>query len=505
MLEALLPPHTPRARNSWRTSVACAALLACCCGLARAQTPQPSPPADVKTDDKAVVKTVVAGDGGTRTRRTAEAPAETHAPDAAAAHPLDELDALRAQIAAATDDNVRAGLQRQLLERLAAASDKPAALAELRLLLHEDRFDPQFFYNLGNMLARLGDASAATDAYRKAVSQRHGHYARALNNLGVILLRQGRWDEAHDALTAALADEHNTYAEASYNLGRLYLLRGEADLAIRQWRHTLALQPDHADAVAALARAYAEDGDARRGIAVLDAYAARSARTGAGVPVTVVHARRELIEAGVEAKEEDRSGVNRGGMSDTGRAAMNAGRAPSVGAATRLRPLTIEPAAYAVLQRARAAREAGWHEESVKLYRDVLARNGGYFPPATLELAFALVNLKRNDEALAALNTLVTRDNARYPVAHYHLGRLYELSGQFERAATEFARAAELYGDDNPQPLIDLSRVRERLGDNAAALAALEAYTRATAAQGTQPDWIKERLAKLRTKAAPQP
>src|SRR5205085_4296817 len=167
----------------------------------------------------------------------------------------------------------------------------------------------------------------------------------------------------------------------------------------------------------------------------------------------------------------------------------------------RLRPLAVEPDTYALLQRARAAREAGRHEEAVKLYRDVLARTGGYFPPATLELAFALVNLKRNDEAAAVLATLVARDNARYPVAHYHLARLYEQAGQLDLAAAEFARAAELYGDANPQPLVDLSRVRERLGDTTGALAALEAYAKAIETQGAPPDWVKERLTKLRAQA----
>src|SRR5205085_1977819 len=213
------------------------------------------------------------------------------------------LDNLRAGIKATRDDNARGRLQRELMARLVKAKDKPAALDELRLMLYEDRYDPPFFYNLGNTFVGLGDNSTAVDAYRKAISQRRGHYARALNNLGVILLRQGRWDEAYDALAGALTEEHNTYAEASYNLGRLYLLRGDASLAIREWQHTLVLRPDHADAAAALARAYAEDGDARRGLDVLDAFVARSTRTGDSAPLPVVYARREIVEAdGVEAQ-----------------------------------------------------------------------------------------------------------------------------------------------------------------------------------------------------------
>lgn len=526
VLQGTTDAHARRRR--FARLAACAVALVCACGLARAQhAPQITPPArpapptppapfGTPTDAKPDAKTTPRAPTTTRARL---APAETNAaaaptpkPDAtsatadspAAAADGGDLDALRAQIQTASDDGERGRLQRQLLERLAAASDKPAALSELRLLLHEDRYDPAFFYNLGNTLVRLGDASAATDAYRKAISQRHGHYARALNNLGVILTRQGRWEEAYDMLAAALTEEHNTYAEASYNLGRLYLLRGEAGLAIREWRRTLALEPGHADAAAALARAYAEDGDAARGLAVLDAYVARSMRTGAGVPLPVSYARRELLATASDgsAKEDVRpSAAHVMDVSRSSQSSAGINRASS--ARTPLRPLAVSPATYDLLQRARAARDASRHEDAVKAYREVLAREHGYFPPANLELSYALVNLRRNDEAIAALTTLTERDGARYPVAYYHLGRLYETAGQLDRAAANFARAAELYGEQNPQVLADLSRVREKAGDDAGALAALESYVRVIAQQGTTPAWATERLAKLRAKVSP--
>jgi len=62
----------------------------------------------------------------------------------------------------------------------------------------------------------------------------------------------------------------------------------------------------------------------------------------------------------------------------------------------------------------------------------------------------------------------------------------------------DYTRAAALYGEANPQVLIDLSRVREKSGDNAGALSALEAYAKALAAEGAQPAWVTEKLAKLR-------
>ena len=215
-----------------------------------------------------------------------------------------ELERLRAEIKDTKAGAERTRLQRALVDRLVELKREPEALDMLRLMIHEDRYDPPFFFNTGNALARLGDASAAEDAYRKAIQQRRGNYSRALNNLGVILVRQGHWDEARETFAAALLQENYAYPEASYNLGRLYLLRGEADLAIREWSRTLRLEPTHADAAAALARAYAEDGDTNRGISVLDNFVARSTRGGSGVPREIAEARREIVAA-VGADEVD--------------------------------------------------------------------------------------------------------------------------------------------------------------------------------------------------------
>ena len=93
----------------------------------------------------------------------------------------------------------------------------------------------------------------------KAIDQRKGNYSRALNNLGVVLLRIGRWDESYDALLSASKLESFRYSEASYNLGRLYAARGQSDLAVREWRRTLAIDPHHAAAADALARVRTEE------------------------------------------------------------------------------------------------------------------------------------------------------------------------------------------------------------------------------------------------------
>lgn len=401
-----------------------------------------------------------------------------------------EVERLRAEIKEAKASAERTRLQRALVERLVELKREPEALDALRLMIDEDRYDPPFFFNTGNALARLGDASAAENAYRKAIKQRRGNYARALNNLGVILIRQGHWDEAQQTFAAALLQENYAYAEASYNLGRLHLLRGETDLAVREWSRTLRLEPAHAEAAAALARAYAEDGDAKRGLLVLDNFVARSTRAGTGVPREISEARRELVEAAGDASADGDANAktnDKGGAAAVGRGSFRARE--------------VDRATYKLLQTARERREQGSYEESVKSYREVLARSpAGYFPPANLELGSVLINLKRDEEAIAALTPLTEKDAARYPVALYHLGRLYERQGELARAAANFARAAELYGDKNPQVLIDLSRARERANDTAGALAAMNSYAASIARQGTVPAWVAARQAKLKQK-----
>ncbi|HEV3468780.1 MAG TPA: tetratricopeptide repeat protein, partial [Pyrinomonadaceae bacterium] len=171
-----------------------------------------------------------------------------------------------------------------------------------------------------------------------------------------------------------------------------------------------------------------------------------------------------------------------------------------------LRPLAVRKETYELLRRARAAREAERLGEAVGLYRKAVESNGGYFAPANLELGFALVGLRRTDEAIEQLSVVVRRSGSRYPVASYHLGRLYEHAGRFAEAADAYARAAELTGETDPHLFADLSRAREKEGRTAEALAAMETYVRAAERLGDVPAWARERLANLRQKeAAAQP
>jgi tetratricopeptide (TPR) repeat protein len=509
--------------------------LVFCVASAQAQNDLTSKPAPGGSNANAPA---AAAPEKTRSRRVEETPNTTSGDESSKANPaqaqpdadgkgVDRLSVLRSQIEEAKTDAERTRLQRTLVDYLVALNKKSEAIDELRAWSRVERLDPIGFYNLGNALARLGDTDTAIEAYRKAIKQRHGNYTRALNNLGVVLLRQGRWDEAQEALLSALRLENFRYGEASYNLGRLYSMRGEADLAIREWTRALAVEPDHADAAVALARALAEDGNPERGLAVLDTFIARRGPSnelaearrvilfGSGLSETVKSdaaptAKVANVNAPVTRNSSAAIVVTRDSVGDQATANMGSGagsrktgNVKSGGGerdAEGLRPLKVSKETYDLLRRARDARSDGSADEAVKFYRRALSLNGGFLPPANLELSFILSAMKRYDEAAATLTSLTSHEGARYPIAYYHLGRQYEALGQLSLAAEAYEKAVAAFGDSNPQFLLDVSRTREKEGNTAAALVAMEAYVRISQTRGRVPDWSTERLTQLRQK-----
>ena len=373
----------------------------------------------------------------------------------------DPVTSVREEIEGAATAADRIRLQLKLADLLVATGHKSAALAELQLIADSNAFDPTGFYNLGNSYARFGETEAAINAYRTAIEQRKGKYSRAYNNLGVVLLRTGRWDEAQDALLSALKLESFHYAEASYNLGRVYAARGQKDLAAREWRRALAVNPEHDAASLALSRVGTEER------IVVEP---RPAKTPA--------------KAAPEAKPSEVKAVVEKNPAPV---------APASASATK--SLELDQASFDFLQRARSASERGKMTEAVDNFRRVLSRQGGYLPPANLELSYALLSLKRYDEALPHLLQVSQRDGARYPISYFHLARVYELKGDLKLAEAAFAQAAP----SNSQFLLDVSRVREKLGDFKGALEAMEGYLKLVPEQ--KPAWSDDRLAELRRKA----
>lgn len=395
--------------------------------------------------------------------------------------PNSEIATLRDEINSATNDQERARLRLKLVGHLISAGQKQEAIAELKSMSEEERFDPQGFYNIGNAQVRLGEWEGAVKSYRKAIEQRKGRYSRASNNLGVVLLREGHWDEAYEAFMSALRQESFRYAEASFNLGRLYSARGENDLAVREWRRALAVDPEHEAAAKAISNTLGA------GRIVVKPRATR--------PVVSTPARRTVEPtetrptASVAASKPARIG------------ASNPRRAAS-------RPLpayTMDSETYALLKLGRTARERGRLTDAAENFRQVLARMGGYFPPANLELGYVLIALKRNDEAIDTLLPISLKDGSQIPISYFHLGRLYELRGELKLAEDYFSRAAESYGESNNQFILDVGRVREKQGNLLGALTSLEQYITLMEREGRRPEWSDERLTALRQKLAASP
>ena len=381
----------------------------------------------------------------------------------------DPVTDLREQIDGATTPTDRIRLQLKLADLLVTTGEKSKALAELKLIADSKAFDPGGYYNLGNSYARLGETEAAIDAYTTAIDQRKGRYSRAYNTLGVVLLRAGRWQEAREALLSALKIENFRYAEASYNLGRVYAARGEKDLAAREWRRALAINPDHDAAADALSRIKTEDR------IVVSQPATAAAPTAKGTPVKVVEKKPAPAPA----------------------SALTSAPTSARASAAAPKSLSLDQASFDFMQRARNAAERGKMTEAVDNFRRVLSRQDGYFAPANLELSYALLSLKRYDEALPHLLEVSQRDGARYPISYFHLARVYELKGELKLAEAAFTQAAP----NNPQFLLDVSRVREKLGDFKGALVAVEQYLKLMSDQGQKPSWSDDRVAELRRKA----
>ena len=372
--------------------------------------------------------------------------------------PVDIFTELRNKIdnAAATDSE-RISLRLQLAEEFIKAGRKPEALSELGSISGMDVFDPQGFYNTGNAFARLGETGSAIETYRKAIDQRKGNYSRAFNNLGVVLLRVGRWDDAQDALLSAIKLENFRYAEASYNLGRLYAAQGQNDLAAREWRRTLSIDPKHSAAAEAL----------------------RS--LGSGERVVVASNPKTLT-----APKVGKIAGSSVGMSGN-------------------QTLVLDQTSFDFLQRAREANEKGNSLQAIANYKRVLSRQAGYFAPANLELSFALLSLKRYDEALSNLQLVASKDGGRFPISYYHVGRLYEIKSELKQAEAWYSQAATSFGTQNPQFLLDVSRVREQQGNYKGALDSMERYLSLMQQKGEEPSWSNERLTALRQKAAAVP
>ncbi len=122
--------------------------------------------------------------------------------------------------------------------------------------------DPSDTVTRTNLIVALESAKrlpAAADQLAE-LSRRAPDDTAVLRQLGALLQQLDRPDEAETAYARLVATVATDKA-AWFALGRCQHAQGKRDAAIASWKTTVALDPDHSEAHAALAGAYTEIGD----------------------------------------------------------------------------------------------------------------------------------------------------------------------------------------------------------------------------------------------------
>jgi tetratricopeptide (TPR) repeat protein len=108
----------------------------------------------------------------------------------------------------------------------------------------------------------------------------------------------------------------------------------------------------------------------------------------------------------------------------------------------------------------------GKPEEAIKSYNQAVDLNRSQLKPSPwplVDLAVSLIGLNRLEDAKKNLDEALRYD-AKLPQAHYQLGRVLEMQGNFDAAVEALTKAAEL-DHEYPEPHLALGRIYHRLGD----------------------------------------
>lgn len=129
----------------------------------------------------------------------------------------------------------------------------------------------------------------------------------------------------------------------------------------------------------------------------------------------------------------------------------------------------------------------GKFEDAVKVYDRAVELNRLQVKPSPwphLDLAVSLISLNRLSEAEKNLREAIGYD-PRLPQAHYQLGRVLEMQGQYEASAQSLGQAATL-DPAYPEPHYLLGRIYHRLGNEPRSKAEIDRFQELKRASGPQ-------------------
>lgn len=161
-----------------------------------------------------------------------------------AARKLPELQQLLEQVLSAQAENHEA---RQLLGVCHSMQGRHGeAINHLSLAIALSDFQPDWLFNLGNILRSDGQLALAVTTYRKLLSLAPGH-AQAWFNLANLLSDQQQHGQAVDAYRRALLADPS-YLKAMVNLASSLSRTSDFDGALKVFRQILAADPQHVGA-----------------------------------------------------------------------------------------------------------------------------------------------------------------------------------------------------------------------------------------------------------------
>lgn len=397
-------------------------------------------------------------------------------------------------------------IRAQVEPAYAAARARPldaAATGKLGMLLEAHRqdqsallcyrrahsLDPHAFrwlYLLGKSEAALGQSSAAISNLAEALRIDPG-YAPARTALADALLAGARFDEAAREYETVLAAGPQTPA-AHYGLGRVYAQRLQISDAIQEYRKAIALFPAYGPAHYGLASLLRKQGDSAAADLELRAYETNKS----SLPPENDPLRREIAElnAGAMAHLRRAADLEQNGkigeaiaeqeqaleidpklvqahvnlISLYGKAGKLAQAETHYHAAVALDPQQADAHYnYGVLLFERGQNAAAGHA-----FRETLRINP-HHAQARHNLGFLFEQQGEWTEALTQYE-LAASNQAAYPLAHFHAGRILASRKQYGPAIAHLLKSLTPEDERTPSYLYALAATYARAGDRVQAL-----------------------------------